>query len=122
MATDEEVEAQRDKLTELRARLDEAKSGGSQTQRELDNEIALANMRAEEERLLAQIAEAEAIGNTQKVGARAPLTAAKEQMRLAVSQREATEAQADEVAKATAPPAPGDSTKGSTKPAQNTEG
>ena len=120
MATDEEVEAQRDKLVELRAQLDEARSGSGEVQRALDNEIALTNMKAEEERLRAQIAEAEALNNTQKSGAAAPLSAAKEQMRLAVSQRTATEEQAEEAARAATPPAPGDSAKGNKT--QNTEG
>lgn len=107
MATNEEVEEQRDRVHELRARLDEAKNGGSANQQELDNDIVLAQLQAEEARLEAELADVEHRNDpaVMKRGA-VPLASAQEQMAAAVAAQKAV---ADNIAsenKAAAPAAP----------------
>jgi chromosome segregation ATPase len=107
MATNEEVEEQRDRVHELRARLDEAKSGGSTSQQELENDIVLTQLQAEELRLAAEIAEVEH-RNDAAVQERSatPLASAKEQMAVAVAQQKAVANTITADKKAAAPAAP----------------
>lgn len=107
MATNEEVEEQRDRVHELRARLDEAKTGGSTSQRELENDIVLTQLQAEEARLAAELAEVEH-RNDATVQARGatPLASAQEQMAAAVAQQKAVASTITAANKAAAPAAP----------------
>lgn len=107
MATNEEVEEQRDRVHELRARLDEAKTGGSASQRELENDITLAQLQGEEARLAAELAEVEH-RNDAAVQARGatPLASAQEQMAAAVAQQKAVASTITAENKAAAPAAP----------------
>jgi hypothetical protein len=111
MATDEEVEEQRNVVEELRARVEAAKTDGATAQRELDNEIHLTKLQGEEASLRAQLAEIEAQNDPDRMArAATPLATAKEQMVAAVeAQKAATQAIADQdsaAARAAAPPAP----------------
>jgi hypothetical protein len=108
MASEDEVEAQRERVLELRARVEEARSGGDQTLQELDNEIVLVQLQGEEAKLQAELDALNAQTNDTALvrGASAPLSAAKNAMALAVAQQEAI---ADKVAadnRAAAPAAP----------------
>lgn len=94
MASDEEVEDQRARVIELRARLDEAKTGGTETQKELENEIVLTQLQAEEARLQAELDIVKQNQNPKVIeqSVRAPLGTVREQMELAVAQQQATAA------------------------------
>jgi hypothetical protein len=107
MATNEEVEEQRERVHELRARLDEAKTGSSTSQQELENEIVLTQLQAEEVRLAAELAEVEH-RNDAAVQARSatPLASAQEQMAAAVAQQKAVASTITAENKAAAPAAP----------------
>lgn len=107
MATNEEVEEQRERVHELRARLDEAKSGSSTSQQELENDIVLTQLQAEEVRLAAELAEVEHRNDAaaQARGA-TPLVTAQEQMRAAVAQQKAVADSVTAANKAAAPAAP----------------
>jgi hypothetical protein len=92
MATDEEVEEQRAAVEELRSRVADAKAGGGSAQRELDNEIQLMQLQAEEARLQAELADAEHTNDPDRLRrAATPLATAKEQMIAAVAQQKAVE-------------------------------
>jgi hypothetical protein len=107
MATNEEVEEQRDRVHELRARVEEAKNGSSATQQELANDITLTQLQAEEAALEAQLAEIEH-RNDPAVMKRAavPLVSAQEQMAAAVAQQKAVASNITAEKKAAAPAAP----------------
>lgn len=98
MATDEEVSTQRDRVAELRAKLDEAKSAGEQKRNELENDITMTNLLAEEARLEAELAQ---VNQDNKVSSMkssaAPLVSAEEQMKAAMLHQKAV---ADEIAAA----------------------
>jgi hypothetical protein len=107
MATNEEVEEQRDRVHELRARLDAAKSGGSTGQQELENDIVLTQLQAEEARLAAEIAEVEHHNDAVfQARSATPLASAKEQMAAAVAQQKAVATTITADKKAAAPAAP----------------
>ena len=108
MASDEEVEEQRNAVVELRARLEEARTGGDQTLRELDNDLQVAQLQAEEARLAAELAEVEARNSpaVQARGVAAPLGSAKEQMERALAQQNAIAEKTKADTRAAAPPAP----------------
>lgn len=80
MATDEEVEKQRAAVVELRARLEEAQSGGDQEQHELENDIQMAALKEEEVKLQTQLAELEQTNANRVRGALPSFGALREQM------------------------------------------
>lgn len=111
MATDEEVETRRKRVDELRARVQDAKQGGGTTHNELANDIAVAQLDAEEASLQAELDELERVNDPARlVAASTPLATAREQMVAAVKRQEAAAeaaaAQDAAVGKATAPPEP----------------
>jgi len=107
MATNEEVEEQRERVHELRARLDEAKNGGSESQKELENDIALTQLQAEEARLAAELDEVEHRNDAAVLARSAtPLVAARDQMAAAVAQQKAVASAITTENKAAAPAAP----------------
>lgn len=97
MATDEEVAAQKEEVAKLRAKLDEAKSAGEQKRRELENDITMANLVAEEARLRAeldQVADSNKVASL-RASVEAPLASAEEQMKAAMAHQKAV---SDEIA------------------------
>lgn len=97
MATDEEVAAQKETVAKLRAKLDEAKSAGEQKRKELENDITMTNLVAEEARLQAeldQVNDANKV-STMRASVEAPLQSAEEQMKAAMAHQKAV---ADEIA------------------------
>lgn len=91
MATDEEVAAQKQEVAKLRAKLDEAKSAGEQKRRELENDITMTNLVAEEARLRAELEEATNANRaaTLKASVAAPMASAEEQMKAAMAHQQA---------------------------------
>ncbi len=95
MATDEEVEQQRKAVVELRAKLDDARTSGVDKQRELDNDITLSQLRAEEARLQAELATVKENNKVTvlRAGAEPVLSTVKEQMAAAVDHQKAVAAE-----------------------------
>lgn len=90
MATDEEVQARRERVDELRARVQDAKLGVGTTHNELANDITVAQLDAEEANLKAELDELERANDPARlVAASTPLATAKEQMVAAVKRQEA---------------------------------
>lgn len=131
MASDEEVEQQREAVVRLRAQLEEARTGGAEKLHELNNDIALAQLREEEARLQAELATAK---ENKKVtvlrqGAAPVLGTVKEQMAAAVAHQKAVEKEiASNKSSSTVTPTDADETNNTTdkqasnKAADKTEG
>lgn len=94
MATEEEIENQRDRLDQLRAQVEDNERDRADKEREAANEITMANLKAEEARLLARLAEQESIAQrTGGDGAVSPVLAAQAEMERAQAIQKATAAQ-----------------------------
>lgn len=93
MATDEEVQAAKDHVVELRAQLEDARTGGAEHIKSVENDITLHDLAAEAARLEAELAVAKEQKKVTVVraGAAAPLSTAKEQMAAAVSHQKSVE-------------------------------
>jgi hypothetical protein len=104
MATsDEEVQNKAEAVEKLRQQVADAEVARVAREQELSNDLTMAGLEAEEERLKARLAVAKDAGKVSAVkgGAGAPLEAAKEQMKLAVEQRKAAEKSGKAAARAT---------------------
>lgn len=119
MATDEEVQARRDRVDELRARVQEAKTSGGTAHQELVNDITVAQLDVEEASLKAELADLERANDPIRLQASStPLATAKEQMVAAVAREKAiADANAAQDAAAGAASAPTTPKAASTKPA-----
>jgi hypothetical protein len=108
MATEQEVEDQRARVVELRARLEEVRTGGVDTQRELENEIILTQLQDEEAKIAAEIALAEQAARPSAMAqsVRAPLGTIQEQMQRSVAHQQAVAAEIQAANKNDAPSTP----------------
>ena len=108
MATDEEVQTRRDRVDELRARVQEAKTSGGIAHQELVNDITVAQLDVEEASLKAELADLERANDPARLQASStPLATAKEQMVAAVAREKAiADANAAQAAAAGAASAP----------------
>lgn len=122
MATDEEVAAARERVVELRAKLEEVRTGGAEKRREVENDITLAQLTGEEARLEAELARAKEAQKVTMVrqGAAPVLSTVKEQMQAAVSHQKAVakELTSAKASKSTPTPTDADS-KNTTTEAQS---
>jgi hypothetical protein len=89
MATDEEVEAEREATNQLRVLLEEAKSGSGTDLREAENDITVANLKAEQARLEAEITQTLESRQAVVSGGSVPLASAEEAMRAAMEHQAA---------------------------------
>lgn len=93
MATDKEVEDQRNAVVELRAKLEEARTGGEEKLNEVNNDIQMTQLKEEEARLQAELAQ---LNEQKKVtvirqGAAPVLGTVKDQMNAAIQHQKAVE-------------------------------
>lgn len=118
MATNEEVEDQRARVVELRAQLEDVKSGAVDTQRDLENEIVLTQLQAEEARLQADLALAQQAVHPSAVarGVAAPLGSIQEQMERSVAHQKAVADEIRDANKTDAPSTPTPSSNPSVAP------
>lgn len=90
MVTDEEIEAKRKAVADLRARVEKARAGGEEKRREIQNATTMANLAAEEARLQAELDQVEHDNKPAVVKASAtPLVTAEEQMKAAIEHQKA---------------------------------
>lgn len=91
--SDEEVQAQQEKLVKMREQLANAERTRVENERAQHNEILMADLKAEEARLEAQLVEAKAASTKTAVkeGAGTPLQAAREAQAAAREQAKAAE-------------------------------
>lgn len=91
MASDEEVEAAQNRVVELRAKLEEARTGGAEKQKQIENDITIAQLGDEEARLEAELATVQEQNKVTVVrrGAAPILSTVKEQMAASVSHQKA---------------------------------
>jgi hypothetical protein len=92
--SEEELQKQSQRVEKLRQQVADAESVRVQRERDLANDVTMAQLQAEEAMLEARLAAAKDAGKVGSVkeGAEAPLDAAKEDMRLAVERQRAEEA------------------------------
>lgn len=118
MATDEEVEEQRQVVLELRAQLEEAKSGGAEKLKQAENEVTLVQLADEEQRLLAELAQVQEQNKITVVrqGAAPVLTTVKDQLRASTAHQKAVAKQivAAKGSKSTVTPTDADETNNTT--------
>jgi len=91
--SDEDLQAQAEKVEKLRQQVVDADANRENRERELSNDIAMTQLQAEEAALQARLAVAKESGKVAsvKAGADAPLSAAKDQLARAVAQQKAAE-------------------------------
>lgn len=95
--SDEDLQAQADKVEKLREQVANAEAKRTERERELSNDITMTQLQAEEAALEARLTVAKEQGKvgSVKAGAGAPLDAAKDQLKLAVASRDAASSSVD---------------------------
>lgn len=118
MATKQEVEDQRARVVELRARLEETKSGSVDAQLELENEIVLTQLQDEEAKLQAELdlTEQSMHPSAMAQSVRAPLGSIREQMELSVAHQQSVAENIKSANKTDPPPMPTPSSNPSATP------
>lgn len=101
--SDEDLQKQSDRVQKLREQVAAEEAKRTTRERDLANDVTMAQLQAEEAALEARLAVAKDAGKvgSVKAGAAAPLEAAKEQMERAVAQKKAAEEQPSAAARAT---------------------
>ena len=91
--SDEELQAKVNSVAKLREKVARAEAQRLENERVVSNDIAMSGLEAEEARLQAQLAAADATKTITAVrsGAETPITSAKEQMKVALAQRDAAQ-------------------------------
>lgn len=92
--SDEELQKQSERVQKLREQVAEAEAKRVEREREVANDITMAQLKAEEAQLEARLTVAREAGkvNAVKAGVAAPLDAAKEALERAVKSKESVEA------------------------------
>lgn len=101
--SDEDLQKQSDRVQKLREQVAAEEAKRTTRERDLANDVTMAQLQAEEATLEARLAVAKDAGKVAsvKAGAAAPLEAAKEQMERAVAQKKAAEEQPSAAERAT---------------------
>lgn len=101
--SDEDLQKKSDRVQKLREQVAAEESKRTTRERELANDVTMAQLEAEEAKLEARLAATKEQGKVSAVkeGAAAPLSAAKEEMERAVAQKKAVEDAPNRASRAT---------------------